>query len=239
MKGGMGKTKGTEYRVTLNTPKREWELGSGEEDTAKEWTTLLSNWIGLPKVDREQSKELRAVVKAQWMEVRIEVYKPDEISDEELARSNTIQKSVSSFTRSFTLTGRKKKAAAEAETAAAAAAATTAAAEAANGEEEGEEGEDEEEAFKWVYVALFSDHTLRQFENEAMGNELASLSLGDLVQASFLEDPDTYDAFRVQPESPTADAWVLCLMAPLSLQSGCRASRLELLHRPRSSSLYY
>ena len=107
------------------------------------------------------------MVKAQWMEVRIEVYKPDEISDEELARSNTIQKSVSSFTRSFTLTGRKKKA----ETAAAAAAATTAAAEAANGEEEGEEGEDEEEAFKWVYVALFSDRTLRQFENEAMGNE--------------------------------------------------------------------
>merc|ERR1719482_1343147 len=109
VKGGMGKTKGTEYRVTLNTPKREWELGSGEEDTAKEWTTLLSIWIGLPKVDREQSKELRAVVKAQWMEVRIEVYKPDEISDEELARSNTIQKSVSSFTRTFTLSGRKKK----------------------------------------------------------------------------------------------------------------------------------
>ena len=154
MKGGMGKTKGTEYRVTLNTPKREWELGSGEEDTAKEWTTLLSNWIGLPKVDREQSKELRAVVKAQWMEVRIEVYKPDEISDEELARSNTIQKSVSSFTRSFTLTGRKKKAAAEAETAAAAAAATTAAAEAANGEEEGEEGEDEEEAFKLSLIHI-------------------------------------------------------------------------------------
>merc|ERR1719197_249653 len=144
VKGGMGKTKGTEYRVTLNTPKREWELGSGEEDTSKEWIALLSNWIGLPKVDREQSKELRAVVKAQWMEVRIEVYEPEEISDEELARSNTIQKSVSSFTRSFTLTGRKKKAAAEAETAAAAAAATTAAAEAANGEEEGEEGEGEE-----------------------------------------------------------------------------------------------
>jgi len=41
--------------------------------------------------------------------VRIEVYKPDEISDDELARSNTIQKSVSSFTRSFTLTGRKKE----------------------------------------------------------------------------------------------------------------------------------
>ena len=67
-----------------------------------------------------------------------------------------------------------------------------------------------------MYVALFSDHTLRQFENEAMGNELASLSLGYLVQASFLEDPpDTYEhAFRVQPESPTADAWVLCPDGP-------------------------
>ena len=57
----------------------------------------------------ESSGGSSEVVKAQWMEVRIEVYKPDEISDDELARSNTIQKSVSSFTRSFTLTGRKKE----------------------------------------------------------------------------------------------------------------------------------
>ena len=201
------------------TPKREFELGSDDPSIQQAWINDLQQWIGLPKVERvtrESQAAATAVVKSQWMEARIVVYVPDEISDEELARSNTIQKSVSSFTRSFTLTGRKKKAAAEAETAAAAAAATTAAAEAANGEEEGEEGEDEEEAFKWVYVALFSDHTLRQFENEAMGNELASLSLGYLVQASFLEDPpDTYEhAFRVQPESPTADAWVLCPDGP-------------------------
>ena len=44
-----------------------------------------------------------SVVKAQWMEVRIDIYKPDEISDEELLRSNTLQKSVSSFSRTFTL----------------------------------------------------------------------------------------------------------------------------------------
>ena len=42
------------------------------------------------------------------MEARIVVYTPDEISEEELARSNTIQKSTSSFGRSFTLTGKKK-----------------------------------------------------------------------------------------------------------------------------------
>ena len=71
---------------------------------------MLQAWIGLPKVERiESSGASSEVVKAQWMEVRIEVYKPDEISDDELARSNTIQKSVSSFTRSFTLTGRKKE----------------------------------------------------------------------------------------------------------------------------------
>ena len=71
---------------------------------------MLQAWIGLPKVERiESSGGSSEVVKAQWMEVRIEVYKPDEISDDELARSNTIQKSVSSFTRSFTLTGRKKE----------------------------------------------------------------------------------------------------------------------------------
>ena len=71
---------------------------------------MLRAWIGLPKVERiESSGGSSEVVKAQWMEVRIEVYKPDEISDDELARSNTIQKSVSSFTRSFTLTGRKKE----------------------------------------------------------------------------------------------------------------------------------
>ena len=56
VKGGMGKTKGTEYRVTLNTPKREWELGSGEEDTAKEDHPALK--LDRPaEGHREQSKE--------------------------------------------------------------------------------------------------------------------------------------------------------------------------------------
>ena len=138
------------------------------------------------------------------MEVRVEVYKPEEIDDAELARSNTIQKTVSSFTRSFTLTGSKKKDKAAEEKKD----------EAAPAEEEDEDDEDEEEedAFTWVYVALMSDHTLRQFENESMNTELNCLKLGYLVQCSYLEDPpDTYEhAFRVKPESPLADCWVLC-----------------------------
>ena len=110
VKAGLGKTKGTEHRITLNTPKREWELGSGEQAVAGEWVEVLQAWIGLPKVERVAAVSgSNDVVKAQWMEVRVEVYKPEEISDDELARSNTIQKTVSSFTRSFTLTGKKKK----------------------------------------------------------------------------------------------------------------------------------
>lgn len=79
--------------------------------------------------------------------------------------------------------------------------------------DEGEEGEEgDEEAFNWVFVALMSDGTLRQFTNEMMDEELARLKLGYLVQAEFLEDPpDTYEhAFRVRPEAKTADSWVLC-----------------------------
>ena len=211
VKQGHGKTKGTEHRITLNTPKREWELGSGEAPVAAEWVEVLQAWIGLPKVERvETTGGSNDVVKAQWMEVRVEVYKPAEIDDQELARSNTIQKSVSSFTRSFTLTGRKKekkedetKAAAEAEAAAAAA---------GGGEEEEGEEEEDDDSFTWVYVALMSDHTLRQFENESMNAELQCLKLGYLVQCVYLDDPpDTYEhAFRVKPESPLADCWVLC-----------------------------
>ena len=52
VKNGTGKTKGTEHRVTLNTPKREWELGSGEQAVAGEWVEVLQAWIGLPKVER-------------------------------------------------------------------------------------------------------------------------------------------------------------------------------------------
>jgi len=57
-----------------------------------------------------------------------------------------------------------------------------------------------------------SDGTLRQYTNEMMDEELARLKLGYLVQAEFVEDPpDTYEhAFRVKPESSTADSWILC-----------------------------
>ena len=51
VKTGHGKTKGTEHRITLNEPKREWELGSGEAALAAEWAEVLRAWIGLPKVD--------------------------------------------------------------------------------------------------------------------------------------------------------------------------------------------
>ena len=64
---------------------------------------------------------------------------------------------------------------------------------------------DEEASFKWAYVALMSDHTLRQYENESMGTELACLKLGYLVQAAVLDTPieDYEHAFFVKPESPT------------------------------------
>jgi len=214
VKNGIGKTKGTEHRLTLNTPKREWELGSGEETTAKEWTELLQQWIGLPKLERLQRASQvgeATVVKSQWMEVRVDVYKPDEISDEELSRSNTMQKSVSSFSRTFTLSGRKKKkeeAAAEA-------------AKAAQPEPSGlpddaeEDDEDEEAAFTWVYVTLMTDHTLRQYENESMTNEIGRLHLGYLTQAAMVDESEGLEAsyehaFRVKPESATADSWVCC-----------------------------
>ena len=50
VKPALGKTKGTEHRITLQTPKREWELGSGEEAVAKDWIEQLQQWVGLPKV---------------------------------------------------------------------------------------------------------------------------------------------------------------------------------------------
>jgi len=208
VKGSLGKTKGTEHRVTVSTPKREFELGSDDKGIADAWIQDLLQWIGLPKVERLVRESMAGqanVVKSQWMEARVVVYVPDEISDEELARSNTIQKTVSSFSRTFTLSSKKKKekAAAEEEAKTAAAAAD---------EEEDDEDEDEEDTFNWVFVALMSDGTLRQFTNEMMDEEIGRLKLGYLVQAEFLEDPpDTYEhAFRVKPESPTADSWILC-----------------------------
>jgi len=203
VKAGLGKTKGTEHRITLQTPAREWELGSPEKAVADDWVEQLQQWVGLPKVERARGESVSTgarVVKAQWMECQINVYKPDEISDEELARSNTIQKTVSSFSRTFTLTGRKKEE-------------PKAVAAPAEPEEEEDDEDDEEAGFNWVYVALMSDHTLRQYEDESMGTELGQLKLGYLVQTEFLDDlPDaTYEhAFVVKPDSPTAGTWVLC-----------------------------
>ena len=112
VKPSMGKTKGTEHRITLQTAKREWELGSGEDAVAKDWVETLQMWVGLPKVERARGESIATgarMVKAQWMECRVNVYKPEEITDEELARSNTIQKTVSSFSRTFTLSRNKPK----------------------------------------------------------------------------------------------------------------------------------
>ena len=80
----------------------------------------------------------------------------------------------------------------------------------AKDEDEGDD--DEDQVFTWVFVALMSDHTLRQFENESMTTELSRLNLGYLVQAAMLDDPiDTYEhAFFVKPESPTSDSWICC-----------------------------
>eukprot|EP00325_Prymnesiales_sp_UTEX-LB-985_P020714 CAMPEP_0174733188 /NCGR_PEP_ID=MMETSP1094-20130205/60818_1 /TAXON_ID=156173 /ORGANISM="Chrysochromulina brevifilum, Strain UTEX LB 985" /LENGTH=1727 /DNA_ID=CAMNT_0015935811 /DNA_START=13 /DNA_END=5196 /DNA_ORIENTATION=+ len=215
VRSSLGKTKGTEHRITVTTPKREFELGSDDKGLADAWIADLQCWIGLPKVERLQRDSqagAATAVKSQWMEARIEVYMPDEISDEELARSNTIQKTVSSFGnigRTFTLTGRKKDKAPSSQKEGGEGASEKEGDEGDEGEE-GEEGDDE--AFNWVFVALMSDGTLRQFTNEMMDEELARLKLGYLVQVEFLESPpDTYEhAFRVRPESKTEDSWVLC-----------------------------
>jgi len=212
VRASIGKTKGTEHRITVSTPKREFELGSDDKALADAWIADLQQWIGLPKVERIHRESLvgaATVVKSQWMEARVEVYVPEEISDEELARSNTIQKTVSSFGgigRTFTLSRSKKEKPATATTAAEA----DKVEDEDEDEDDGEEGDDD--AFNWVFVALMSDGTLRQYTNEMMDEELARLKLGYLVQAEFLEDPpDTYEhAFRVKPESPTADSWILC-----------------------------
>ena len=239
VKGSLGKTKGTEHRITVCTPKREFELGCDDKPLSDGWIADMQQWIGLPKVERLERKSAEGdekVVKSQWMEARIVVYMPDEISDEELARSNTIQKTVSSFGRSFTLTGKKKKPTEQPTAAAAASHAKD------DDDEDDDDDDDEEETFNWVFIALMSDGTLRQYANELMSDEVSRLKLGYLVQAEFLEEPpDTYEhaspspesnqspvprrpsmptpcvlpgryehAFRVKPESPTADSWILC-----------------------------
>ena len=209
VKGGLGKTKGTEHRITISTPKREFELGSDDKNLAAAWIADLEAWIGLPKVVRDESQGgsnsgAAQVVKSQWMEARVVVYTPDEISDEELARSNTIQKTTSSFGsaigRTFTLTKKKKEKPAEELK------------KDEDDEDEDDDDADEEEGFNWVFVALMSDGTLRQFTNEQMDEEICRLKLGYLVQAEFLDEKiDTYEhAFKVKPETATADTWILC-----------------------------
>jgi len=216
VKGGLGKTKGTEHRITVATPKREFELGSDDKALAGAWITDLEQWIGLPKVIRDESAGsasagVAQVVKSQWMEARVVVYEPDEISDEELARSNTIQKTTSSFGgaigRTFTFAGKKKGAKPSD-----APPPEKKEEEKADDDDDDDDDDDEAEAFNWVFVALMSDGTLRQFTNELMDEEVARLKLGYLVQAAFLDEKiDTYEhAFRVKPESATADTWILC-----------------------------
>mgnify|MGYP001397320841 CR=1 FL=1 len=55
VKAGMGKTKGTEHRITLNTPKREWELGSGEAPVALADPCLYADFLNYHKVEEEQA----------------------------------------------------------------------------------------------------------------------------------------------------------------------------------------
>ena len=75
VKGGLGKTKGTEHRITVATPKREFELGSDDKALAERWISHLQEWIGLPKVERPTSHSAAGTtataVKKQWMEARV------------------------------------------------------------------------------------------------------------------------------------------------------------------------
>ncbi|KAL3899061.1 MAG: hypothetical protein SGPRY_012713 [Prymnesium sp.] len=53
-------SKGTEHRIVLQTPKRDWELGCPSEATAHEWAEVLSEWMGLPKspgLDADEEEE--------------------------------------------------------------------------------------------------------------------------------------------------------------------------------------
>lgn len=172
VKSSLGKTKGTERRITIVTQAREFELGCDDPALQESWIAELQSWIGLPKVERMHRASIvgeATVVKSQWMEARIEVYTPDEISDEELARSNTIQKTVSSFSRTFTLSRKKKKEEPEAPT-------PTESTKSEEGDED-DEDDDEEEAFNWVFVAFMSDGARCHGTNERVDEEPPSPQL--------------------------------------------------------------
>ena len=207
VKGGTGKTKGTEHRITLVTKEREFELGIEDQNVAAAWVADLKEWMGPPRVEMLDDNGEPAgdkVKKSGWMEARIIEYKPDEISDEELARSNTIQQSAgSSLMRTFTLSKPKqveaKPAPVQKEESK------------EDDDDDDESDEDEEEEFSWVWIAWMFDNTLRQYTDETMKEEVARLRLGVNVSAGFLEDPpDTYEhAFSVKvPSEP--NSWILC-----------------------------
>jgi len=213
----LGKTHKTEHRVLLSTPDREWELGHGDKEVADDWATLLHFWIGPPKVAQGSIGGEAKVVRSAWMEVKWEAHRAAELTDDDLARSETISKSSPSFARSFF---RKKKEEAEPATkpsrASVEASPPPLGADGTEGAEDA--GADEEQTFAWAYVALLSEPgsggglTLRQYTDEAMTTEVGRLQLGYRVQAAVLDDPieDYETAFRVVPDGKASDTWLLC-----------------------------
>jgi len=216
VKGSLSKTKGTEHRITVRTAKREFELGSPDEATAKEWVELLQAWIGLPKVERIFAGDGKAagVIKAGWMEVKILASRPNQASlgGDEVGR----------FQSSFASSRPSKPKKREISKLSTASASTI-------GEDEdrgtfaddqlkalslGEDEEDEEE-FIWAYVAFLSDGTLRRYADEERTSELGHLVLGYLAQVKlYQEDPDYEHAFHIQPESASSDTWICCPPEP-------------------------
>jgi hypothetical protein len=235
VKASLGRTKGTEHRLTIYTHRREWELGAGDKGNADEWLSLLHEWLGPPRVEPIGRASVAggkpSVVRAQWMEVKVEAFKPEDISEEELTRTATLQKRSPSFGRSFSLFRSSKadksperfssssppktgptRTASERSATPETSGERGSARDAVSAREPDDEDEDDEPGFRWVYVALLSDGTLRQYEDEAMTSELGRLRLGYMAQAGMLEEPiDDYAlAFRVTPDTPNTDAWVLC-----------------------------
>jgi hypothetical protein len=129
------------------------------------------------------------VVRSAWMEVKWEAHRAAELTDDDLARSETISKSSPSFARSFF---RKKKEEAEPATkpsrASVEASPPPLGADGTEGAEDA--GADEEQTFAWAYVALLSEPgsggglTLRQYTDEVALPPLAGPRLCRRVRAS-------------------------------------------------------